>query len=149
MSSAPLQKPWYLDPLFWWMQAAALPVWGVALAGSSGQPNLGWMMLHPGAAVSVLLLWPLAEELLFRAGLQTWLLQRWPAHCWVSRANVITSLCFALTHYWLQPGWLALAVFFPSLLFGVLRERHRGVTSSTLLHCSYNVGWFMLFPPLL
>jgi membrane protease YdiL (CAAX protease family) len=57
----------------------------------------------------------------------------------VTRANLLTSLLFGLAHF--VVGWSPwrLAVFFPSLLFGAMRDRSGGVVASTVFHAFCNV----------
>jgi len=52
---------------------------------------------------------------------------------------VVTAVLFALSHLVLVPSPFRLAVFFPGLLFGYLRERTGSVAASVLLHAASNV----------
>ena len=58
---------------------------------------------------------------------------------WISSANVVASGLFALGH--LIIGWdpARLAVFFPSLLFGWLRERTGSIAASVVFHAACNL----------
>jgi membrane protease YdiL (CAAX protease family) len=57
----------------------------------------------------------------------------------VSPAIVVASAIFAVGHLLTSPQPSRLAVFFPSLLFGFLRTRTRGVGAGVLFHASCNV----------
>lgn len=92
-------------------------------------------------------LYPLLEELLFRGVIQPWLHQRlgnYHDYLGITRANLLTSLFFSLSHLVNQPPLWAASVFIPSLLFGYFRDRYRGVLPGSLLHIWYNAGFFLL-----
>ena len=96
---------------------------------------------------SVVLWYPLWEELLFRGLLQGELMERGWTRCWVygsSSANITVSLLFTVFHLWSHsPIWAAL-VFFPSLVFGYLRDRFDSTIPSIVMHMWYNGGYFFL-----
>jgi membrane protease YdiL (CAAX protease family) len=76
--------------------------------------------------------------------LQSALDDRWPPKLKVLGAEVgygllVSSAIFALGHIATEPQWSRLAVFFPSLLFGWLKARVRGVGTPALFHASCNV----------
>ena len=116
-------------------------------------------MLLPAPEVRVnaylLLLLALAEEIIFRAALQdrlgAWLASRSPAATpcrtgWKSlvpsRANLITSALFSLLHLFSHPPLWAMAVFLPSLVYGLLWDRHRNVLPCWIVHAAYNFAYF-------
>ncbi len=151
---------WWQDPRWWLAVLLPLPLWGAMVWLSPFWPNPAWtnapsylwIQQAPLVWLNLVILWPVAEELLFRGVLQGRLLQHWSANkamLWlgISRANLITSLLFTALHWALQPGWLALAVILPSFIFGWTRERHGSLLSPCLLHVMYNAGWFWLRPP--
>lgn len=142
--------------------AGALPIWrrllpdrqfhlallaGVVVLGTLAllqPPQPGW----PTAwrLVSFVLLYPLLEEYLFRALLQETLATRLPARTGpLSHANLLTSVLFALAHLLYHPPLWAMAVFFPSLVFGHFRERYHHLLPHTLLHALYNGGYLLLW----
>jgi membrane protease YdiL (CAAX protease family) len=96
----------------------------------------------------VAVLWqPLVEELLFRGCLQGWLF----THGWgrqsfvgISSANLLTSVVFSGAHIATHSLPWALLTLFPSLLFGVLRDRFGSVLPPLVLHIIYNAGYFLL-----
>ncbi len=95
------------------------------------------LFLHPDtvqAVVYILLFTALPEEWFFRS----YFMQRVQAlNAGMWRANIITSLLFALLHTPAQ-GWQGLSVFIPSLLFGYLYQRNRDLLLVILLHTLFN-----------
>ena len=82
---------------------------------------------------------PLAEELLFRGTLHEYLLGKTGKY----RANLIVSVAFALCHliFIRQPS--RLLTFFPSLVFGEHYNRHRSVLAAFFIHAVYNAVWLI------
>lgn len=112
------------------------------LPGLSLQPH--WPGLR--AAVVMMCVYPVLEEIIFRGGVQAALLHRcsWRV-AGVSMANAVTSILFALTHlYAHSPPW-ALATLGPSMLFGIFYERHgQRLGAPITLHCMANAAYFLL-----
>ncbi len=91
----------------------------------------------------------LPEEAFYRGYLQTQLDRALPPRLRVLGATVgpsllVTSAIFALGHVATDPNPARLAVFFPSLLFGWLRQRTGGVGASVLLHATSNLASALL-----
>ena len=116
-------------------------------------PLLIWPWLSPwdsvdieGGAVSVIVLIvlvPVAEEVLFRGFLQGGLLAKGrfkPITAGFSRANWLTSVAFACAHIWQHPLTLTPGYFAVSLVLGYFRERYGGILVPVLLHSYYNIG---------
>ena len=83
----------------------------------------------------MVLLAALPEEWFFRA----YFMQRMEsilAGQW--RANIATSLFFAMLHFPMQ-GWFGLTVFMPSMLFGYLYQRQKDLVLVVLLHALSNI----------
>lgn len=85
----------------------------------------------------------LPEEFFYRGYLQARLKATWPRGArvfgvTVGPAFLLTAVLFALGHLAVFQVW-RLAVFFPALLFGYLRERTGTVLGSTLLHAICNL----------
>ncbi len=61
----------------------------------------------------------------------------------VSRSNLLVSVIFGIGHVVIGLDPLRMAVFFPSLLFGWLRDRTGGLASSVVFHaaCNLMVQW--------
>jgi uncharacterized protein len=93
--------------------------------------------------VDQLLVVALPEEFFYRGYLQARLKLAWPTGArlfgvTVGPAFLLTALLFAIGHLAIFEAW-RLAVFFPALLFGYLRERTGTVFGSTLLHAIFNL----------
>lgn len=83
----------------------------------------------------LLLLAPLLEEWIIRAGLQEWLLQRASP----ATAVVASALAFSMLH--LGSGLTAAAlVFWPGLLFGAAYQRWRDWRWCALIHALCNAS---------
>jgi uncharacterized protein len=85
----------------------------------------------------------LPEEFFYRGFMQTRLRDAWPQGAVLfgvrlGPAFFVTALLFALGHLAIFQAW-RLAVFFPALLFGWMRERTGTVLGSALLHAASNL----------
>jgi membrane protease YdiL (CAAX protease family) len=93
------------------------------------------------------LVFPVLEELAFRGLLQGYLL-RIPAlalrSIGVTGANGVTSLLFTVLHLFHQPPGVVALIFFPSLIFGELRERFGSTHPSIMMHVYYNLGLLLV-----
>lgn len=97
---------------------------------------------HGGVAaeriVVLLLVAPLAEEVVFRAGLHEAFLRRAvPALL----ANAATALAFGLAHVLVRGEAAALLVVLPALMIGTVYQRARRVRHCVLLHAAMNALW--------
>ena len=107
----------------------------------SGPP--AWLLL-----LKLALIVPILEEIVFRGGLQTFLISKAVfAKNWfgLSIANLVTSFIFALMHLISQPPLWAALVFIPSLVFGWAKDRYGSIVPSIILHAVYNAGFVWLF----
>ncbi|HSN19972.1 MAG TPA: MrtC family glutamic-type intramembrane protease [Usitatibacter sp.] len=91
-----------------------------------------------------LLLIALPEEAFYRGYLQSRLDEAWPRRVRILGADVgpgllVASVIFAVGHFVTIPVAPRLAVFFPSLLFGWLRARTRGIGASLTFHAFCNI----------
>jgi len=84
----------------------------------------------------------LPEEVFFRGYLQTEI-KELTRNKWIS--ILLTSLLFMLAHLFKGINFLSLGVFFPSLVFGYLREKTGSILASILFHALSNVIFFSLF----
>ena len=89
----------------------------------------------------LLVLAPVLEELVFRAGLHESLLRRLCAP-WV--ANALTALVFALAHVLVRGDPAAFAVALPALLIGIVYQRWRRLWPCVLLHAAMNAIWLAI-----
>jgi len=149
-------------PLPGWRQDLGLrPGWGwladprfglALLAGGAFWLLLAWRgaigpLYGLAALLSLVLLQPLVEELLFRGLLQGKLVAlRWGRRCFagLTRANWTVSLLFTALHFISHPPLWAAGVLLPSLLYGYFRDRHDSVYPAIALHVFYNAGYFLL-----
>ena len=133
---------WLADPRFALALLAGVVFWlALAWLGERG-PALG-----VAALVSLVLLQPLIEELLFRGLLQGRLTARpWGRRQFggITLANLLVSLLFTALHFIGHPPLWATGVLLPSLLYGYFRDRHDSVLPAIALHVFYNAGYFLL-----
>ncbi|MDA9877305.1 JDVT-CTERM system glutamic-type intramembrane protease [bacterium] len=130
----------FKDSIFVFLLIAPLPVWLwlYITKGVTGSTNLSVLL-------SLVLLFPIIEEILFRGFIQPFLAkrlhQRWSIF---SLANVLSSILFVLAHFINHPPVCALAVLIPSLVFGYIQERTNNLAAPIALHSTYNAGFFLL-----
>ena len=123
-------------------------LWGAGVAGGTGVAlrlllvGVGGAAAHAGAGMQrvwvLLVLAPLIEEAVFRAGLQEALLRRWNAPLW---ANVFTALAFGLAHAAVRGDAAGFAVAVPALLIGAVYGRWRQLRLCVALHAAMNALW--------
>jgi uncharacterized protein len=115
-------------------------------AQAFGNTSLSYIIVF-----NVVLWYPVLEEILFRGLIQGRLLQQeWGQKFFLccSHANWLTSALFAGMHFVYHPPLWALAVFFPSLLFGHFRDRYHSIYPAIALHIIFNLEYlaFMAWP---
>lgn len=122
--------PFWLGFLWWWRIHVPFHAPPMASLGSdfSGQ----------------LLVIALPEEAFYRGYLQSALDEAWKPRLRVLGAELgpgilVTSALFALGHLCTEFNAARLAVFFPSLVFGFLRSRTRGVGAGIVFHALCNL----------
>ena len=103
----------------------------------------GWLWLLTLVLVQILVV-GLPEEVFYRGFLQPRLELIWPPRLRILGAPwgfgvVATSVLFALGHYLVDWNPGRLAVFFPSLLFGWIRNRSGSVAAGAVFHGMSNV----------
>lgn len=81
------------------------------------------------------------EEVFFRGYLQSALDRAWPVSTVFSLSPgiLVSSAVFALGHFLTEPRPERLAVFFPSLVFGILRKKSGGVGAPIAFHAACNL----------
>ncbi|HUD32909.1 MAG TPA: JDVT-CTERM system glutamic-type intramembrane protease, partial [Variovorax sp.] len=87
----------------------------------------------------VLLVAPLLEEAVFRAGLQEALLRRWQVRPCL--ANVVTACVFAVAHMISRGDASAFSVALPALLIGEVYRRTGRLRWCMALHAAMNAVW--------
>ena len=135
------------DPMFFAAVCAALVYWLILFLVTHTRPDLGWPLRAPLEFLYPALLYPVIEELVFRGFVQDQLHQRLKP--WrlgpLSHANILTSVLFTALHFINHPPLWAAAVLFPSLVFGLFKDRSGGLAAPIILHVFYNSGYFWLF----
>ena len=111
--------------------AVLVPALGFALASASGH---GWQRV-----AMLLLLAPLLEETVFRAGLQEALLRRW--HALPHLANAMTAVAFGLAHAAARNDATGFVVALPALLIGAVYQRTGRLRLCIALHAAMNASW--------
>lgn len=110
-------------------------------------PHTGRLAISAHAALFQIFVIAFPEELFFRGYLQEALSQRYSRKIRlfgsellsVSLAVPLTSLLFAFSHTFITFRWWHFAIFFPSLIFGWLREKTGGMIAPTLFHALSNL----------
>jgi membrane protease YdiL (CAAX protease family) len=120
--------------------------------------GVGWRAVAPWAAVALLglvatvwggpalglwqllMLAPLVEEAIFRAGLQEAMLRhgRSPA-----LSNGVTACAFALAHVVVRADAAAALVMLPALLIGIVYGARRRLRECVALHAAMNALWLL------
>lgn len=89
----------------------------------------------------LLVLAPLLEETVFRAGLQEALLRRWRQMPLL--ANLFTAAAFGLAHALARADAAAFAVALPALLVGAVYGRRGRLRECVVLHAVMNAAWLV------
>ena len=132
--------PGSLGALFLSVLLVGLPVGFYIGMQAPPRTGFGWPLL-----VSLVVWQPVVEELLFRGLLQGALRRtRFGLSAWMgfSVANLVTSVAFVLLHLARHTLPWAVAVFFPSLLFGLFRDRADSTWPAICLHVAFNAAFF-------
>jgi len=114
---------------------AAVPIaFGVAAAG------YGVAALDPPRDLAAIVLWSVAEEIVFRGAIQPAVARalKQAGAAWITPANALTSLLFSALHLWRHPLVVAASIFPVSLVYGRARELSGRVWPAALLHLTFN-----------
>ncbi len=116
-----------------------------ATAGLVAITLAGAWAMAPTDAVWLLVVAPVLEETVFRAGLQEELLRsaRLRAAAGAVSANVFTAFAFASVHLALQPGLLAALTVLPALFIGAVYQRQRRLVPCIAMHALFNALWLL------
>jgi membrane protease YdiL (CAAX protease family) len=87
----------------------------------------------------LLVLAPLLEETVFRAGLQEALLRHWRRRPCL--ANAMSAAAFGLAHAAVRADAAALAAALPALLIGAVYQRTGRLRYCIVLHAAMNAAW--------
>ncbi len=139
MFFSPLIDRRWAPPILPW-NLSHIVAWGSIILVSSGL--LFWQPTHLSFALTTLLFTALPEEWFFRAYFMTRLDEKW-------RANLITSLLFAIMHGLARDWIIAALVFIPSLFYGWLYQRTRDLPLLILIHGFSNLVYMMLLSKIL
>jgi len=135
------------DPLFLLALAAGPVCWLVLCFILQPAVQWGWPVTLPLQFLLPVLIYPVAEEIVFRGLIQE-LLHEYLGAGWLgplSVANLLTSCLFTGLHFLYHPPLWAALVFFPSLVFGFFKERTAALIAPIILHVFYNAGFIWLF----
>ncbi|NOS78428.1 MAG: JDVT-CTERM system CAAX-type protease [Nitrospira sp.] len=139
-------RGFYRSPEFLCSLAVGAAFFGVLPLLVAVQP-VPWQRMLSVAFLMAAVWQPIVEELLFRGCLQGVLASRaWGRRkvIWISAANLLTSIIFIGAHIPTHPLIWALLTLFPSLVFGILRDRSGSVVPPIVLHIFYNTGYFLI-----
>ena len=103
---------------------------------------LSWEMV-----VIFVIISPVVEEIVFRGGVLPYLLRHIvlnSSYWHISYANIITSLIFCSLHFINQSVISSVAIFIPSLIFGVFYQRYHHIAPSIILHSVYNTVFLIV-----
>ncbi len=127
---------------------------GVSAAAAAGAAPVAWLLarfgygmptVEPLRDLPLLALLAVAEEVVFRGGLQSWLATK-PVMArrllGVSAANAVTSVVFSAAHLLSRAPLQALGVFPVSLLLGASLERSGRLWVPAALHVGFNVALY-------
>lgn len=111
------------------------------------QPDFSLLSLSLKTVTIQVVLVAFPEEFFFRGYLQSIIAHLYPRRfrlfglkaLTVGYAVPITSLIFAASHSFITLRWWHFAIFFPSLIFGWLRERTNGLVAPILFHAASNL----------
>ena len=140
--------PWQ-DPLFLFALLAGLLVWLALYVIQQPAIQPGWPLLEPWQFLIAVLVYPVLEEIAFRGLIQELVRDLISSRFLgpLSIANLLTSLLFTGLHFITHPPLWAALVIFPSLVFGLFKDRTQRLLAPIVLHVFYNAGYFWLFAP--
>jgi membrane protease YdiL (CAAX protease family) len=117
--------------------------------GGGGQEELASVEKIFSLILIELFLVSLPEEVFFRGYLQTHLEDVFPKRFRLLGASfgfgmILTAALFVLSHFLLTRHLFSLAVFFPALVFGWLKERTGKVVAPAVFHALANIIYFLI-----
>lgn len=149
MSASPsaLRGLLWKDPLFLLAMAAGPVCWLILATILQPVVQWGWPLQLPWQFLVSVVVYPIAEEIVFRGLIQEMLYEYFGSGRLgpLSVANLLTSCLFTGMHFIYHPPLWAALVFFPSLVFGFFKERTAALSAPIILHAFYNAGFIWLF----
>jgi membrane protease YdiL (CAAX protease family) len=135
------------DPLFLLAMAAGPVCWLILATILQPVVQWGWPLQLPWQFLVSVVVYPIAEEIVFRGLIQEMLYEYFGSGRLgpLSVANLLTSCLFTGMHFIYHPPLWAALVFFPSLVFGFFKERTAALSAPIILHAFYNAGFIWLF----
>jgi membrane protease YdiL (CAAX protease family) len=99
----------------------------------------------PAPLATLLVIAPIAEEIIFRAGLQETLLRHLSRRSAAGAlvANILTALAFSAAHVALHANAIAALTVLPSLLVGRVYQQQRRLIPCIALHALFNAIWLL------
>jgi CAAX protease family protein len=146
-STPAVTRTLWRDRLFWLAIMAGPLSWLVLFLLLRPATQWSWPIRMPAEYLLPVLIYPVLEEAVFRGLLQE-LAQEYISRRRfgpLSLANLLTSLVFTGFHFLNHAPLWAVLVFFPSLVFGLFKDRYHTLTAPILLHGFYNAGFLLLF----
>ena len=134
-------RRFYFDPIYIGLLIIPIPFWLFLKTN-----YLPWTADQLTALITLSLLYPILEELIFRGYLQPWLQSKSNRLFFhLSAANILTSIIFSLSHLLNHSPLWALSTLIPSLVFGYSLDRYKTLLAPIALHASYNLGYFLTY----
>ncbi len=135
------------DPFIWRVTSLACLFWFVLSFYIPITRNLSWPLLTPLLFVMPVIIYPVLEEIVFRGAVMDFFRTKTPGivFFYLTKANIFASVIFTSLHFIYHPPLWASAVFIPSLLFGLAKERYQSLIPPILLHVFFNAGYYWLF----
>ena len=128
------------DKLFWlFVLLGAIAVFILSLIKTNYA--LFWYLNSPLQLFNLIIVSAVVEEIIFRGAIFGLLVKKLNS----KQTIIITSILFSIAHIFLHSPLWALLVFFPGILYGVLRDSHGTPVSAIFLHLIYNLMYFSLY----
>ncbi len=133
----------FVDPYYLLAAIAAIPALIILAAVTPVALSLSWP--PESLLLTMVVVSPVLEEIVFRAGVQDSLARRTSSRVGrLTIANIATALLFCGMHLWRHPPAWALATAVPALVFGLVYERHGTLLAPIGLHAFYNLAYLTL-----
>lgn len=125
---------------------AAVIFWAGSLIFTRLSINWHWPIDRPSAFLLLTIIYPTLEEIVFRGLLQERLHHYLKGHIgFLTHANILTSIIFAVLHFFYHAPVWATIVIVPSLIFGHFKDKYQSLVPPIVLHVFYNTGYYWLF----